>query len=56
MLRHAALARRNQRKGRRLLSGAEAACTYPLAGVDTIVTALLSRRPTGEGAKAERRP
>jgi len=40
--RHAALARRNQRHGRRLLPGAEAACTDPVARVDTIVTALLS--------------
>ena len=42
MPRHAALARRNQRHGRRLLPGAEAACTDPVARVDTIVTALLS--------------
>ena len=55
MPRHAALARRNQRQGRRLLPGAEAACTDPLARADSIVTALLSHdaRPArGKGGEA----
>ena len=55
--RHAALARRSQRHGRRLLPGAEAAMRRPgREGWHLCHRLAQPRRPTGEGAKAERRP